>query len=134
MFTNFYCIYNLFKTYPGILLANQASLLQPSAHKPITASTCISSASGHSSAGVAPTDNNPIPLPSSTSSGAGATQTKPSDAAGAKQPGAIIGKIPNARSRWKKLTGTAMFINRLGKPFRTCFLLHGDIYVLSVEF
>lgn len=23
--------------------------------------------------------------------------------------------LPNARSRWKKLTGTAMFINRLGK-------------------
>ena len=23
--------------------------------------------------------------------------------------------LPSARSRWKKLTGTAMFINRLGK-------------------
>lgn len=27
--------------------------------------------------------------------------------------------LPNARSRWKKLTGTAMFINRLGKR-RVC--------------
>lgn len=27
--------------------------------------------------------------------------------------------LPNARSRWKKLTGTAMFINRLGKR-RAC--------------
>jgi len=30
--------------------------------------------------------------------------------------------LPNARSRWKKLTGTAMFINRLGKrPARRFF-------------
>ena len=26
--------------------------------------------------------------------------------------------LPSARSRWKKLTGTAMFINRLGKTMQ----------------
>ena len=38
-----------------------------------------------------------------------AETAKPSIAA------ALIRPLPNARSRWKKLTGTAMFINRLGK-------------------
>lgn len=31
--------------------------------------------------------------------------------------------LPSARSRWKKLTGTAMFINRLGKTMQATRIL-----------
>ena len=53
--------------------------------------------------------------------------SKPSSTIGGKAP---LGKPPpSARSRWKKLGGTAMFISRLGKPIpktqKTTFPLHG---------
>ena len=104
---------------PSWCIANQASLLQPSVHKPTLPS--ISQAS-EQEAGVIPTpDVIPTQPSSSTSSANSGTtpQTKSADASGVKPAGAVSGKVfpPSARSRWKKLTGTAMFINRLGKPY-----------------
>ena len=104
---------------PSWCIANQASLLQPSVHKPTLPS--ISQAS-EQEAGVVPTPEAIPTQPSSSTSSAnsGTTpQTKSADASGVKPAGAVSGKVfpPSARSRWKKLTGTAMFINRLGKPY-----------------
>ena len=104
---------------PSWCIANQASLLQPSVHKPTLPS--ISQAS-EQEAGVIPTPEAIPTQPSSSTSSANsgtAPQTKSADASGVKPAGAVSGKVfpPSARSRWKKLTGTAMFINRLGKPY-----------------
>ena len=88
-------------------------------HKPTLPS--ISQAS-EQEAGVIPTPEAIPTQPSSSTSSANsgtAAQTKSADASGVKPAGAVSGKVfpPSARSRWKKLTGTAMFINRLGKPY-----------------
>ena len=51
----------------------------------------------------------------STTSTAGSSGTEKPAAAAEKPPEPAPAKKPTALSRWKKLAGTAMFINRLGK-------------------
>ena len=64
--------------------------------------TVAVTASGNSSSGGV---SSPPPIPENGENGS--VEEGP--------PTAPAQPLPSARSRWKKLTGTAMFINRLGK-------------------
>ena len=57
-----------------------------------------------------------VPTVAVTASSGGVAAPPPINGEAAGQPPPAQG--PSARSRWKKLTGTAMFINRLGKTMQ----------------